>query len=239
MNLSYPRQSVSFGLKAKLALLTLALIFSTGFAMFLAPAEADAQGVVTLSVKANIRFGEPIVISGTGFGSGELIALWLTGPSGATFPGGYVNANANGTFENFPVGGGDTADNNIVIAGGAGKWAVTASGSKTKATVFVNFDVFKPVLLAAARNVGNSIVILVYAGAYWFPNERVNLWVTDGVGQVLGLDYTFADRQGFIPDPTKIVTAFGGTAGVYSLTARGATSGNITVTQFNATLIGG
>jgi hypothetical protein len=82
------------------------------------------------------------------------------------------------------------------------------------------------------------VVVAVYAGANWYPLEKVELWVTDGVGNTIGLGYAFADQRGKIPDPTSYGFAFGGTAGYYYLTALGEISNIPKVVQFVAPTLG-
>lgn len=221
----------SFGLHAKafysLAVLTLLLTLLS----FLAPTSVSAAGI-SLS-KSSIQLGETLVVSGTGFSPGEKLSFWLTAPGGAVFPAGYVNTNdKDGSFSNFPLNGGEGK-----ITSGPGKWSLTSSGLNSKTTVSVEFNILMPTLRVQAINIGNTVVLAVYGGNYWYPEEKVNLWITDGAGTVLGLGYTFADRQGKIPDPTFIGFVFGGTAGAYSLTGQGVTSNQPIVTQFVANQI--
>jgi len=227
MNSAHSIRSKGFGLKAQLLVAVMALVFSLTSMLFTAPTAADAASA-TLSVKVTtptgnpssplgIKAGEAIIVSGSGFAPNELIALWLTGPSGTAFDAGSVNAANDGGFSNFPLKG----DDKLTIASGFGTWAVTARGVSSKVTIFVNFTVVRPLLVLGTANLGSNISLVVYLGAYWFPNEKVNLWVTFPSGDVAALSYTFADGQGFIPDPTKFGFLVTGPSGVYAVTARG------------------
>lgn len=231
--------SANSGLKAKSLLAVLVLVFSLSSFWFVFPAQAEAA-TATLTVKASIRMGDPIVVSGTGFSPDEKLAFWLTSPTNAVIPAGYVNvSHADGSFSNFTLKGNDAeAFARTTAPYGTGQWALTAQGLSSGIQVFVNFTVLDTTLLVSALNIGNSIVVAVYAGANWFPQEKVFLWVTDSVGNVIGLGYGFADRQGKIPDPTSFGFIFGGTAGYYYLTAQGEISKQPRVIQFVAPLLG-
>lgn len=231
MNLS--RSSQSKRLKAKLLLTTMALLFSLS-SFFVAIPTAGAAGI-SMS-KASYRLGESLIVSGSGFGAGEKIALWLTGPSGTAYDAEYLNANLNGTFESFPVGGGNTTANNIYVQSGPGTWYLTAKGLTSGATAITNFAIRTPTLTAQGVTVGN-VLLIFFVGGDWFPGEKVILWASGGDGQAVTGGYTYADGNGKIPDVTVSALQFGytGTAGNFALTAQGNSSGWRAISTFTAT----
>ncbi|MEI6045793.1 MAG: hypothetical protein WCS37_15710 [Chloroflexota bacterium] len=236
MLLSRSIQSKSFGLKAKFLLAVMALVFSFSSFAFFAPASVvDAAGVTFSVDKATVRLGEPILITGSGFLSGEKIAIWLSGPGGPkdVHDAGYLNAGPDGVFTSFPVGGGDTSANNITIGSGAGQWAVTVQGLNSGFTASATFEVLAPELALAGAHLSGTVYLVIYAGINWFPEERVSLWITAPDGSTAALEYTYADASGNIPDPTKIGFIFSGPVGIYGVTAQGAVSKHPVAVHFS------
>ncbi|MEI6044601.1 MAG: hypothetical protein WCS37_09625 [Chloroflexota bacterium] len=227
LNSSIPFKGV--GLKVKLFLMVMALLFSLSGSLLVTNA---AEATLTLD-KTTIRLGEPILISGSGYSAGEKLSVWLTGPSGGTYDGAYLNANSAGSFTSFPIGGGNTDLNNITIANHAGTWAVTVQGSASGLIASATFTVLSPNLTLTGNNLGNNIFHVLYSGSNWFPSEKVSLWVTFPDGTVTGLDATFADGDGNIPSPANNGFAFTGSVGAYTVTAQGSTSRNPITLQFS------
>jgi hypothetical protein len=233
MNLSRSVQSL-YGLKTKLLMTGMALMLAlASFVAVIPQAEAQTSGAVISLNSSAYRFGQSILVSGAGFAPGEKISLWFTTPSGTATDaeggnGTYVNANNNGTFESFPVGGGNTDANNIVVASGPGTWYLTAKGNTSGRSAITSFTVVAPAVVAQGVQVG-SVLVVFLKGAFFYPDEKINLWLTDGSGAVLALPYTFADRQGNMPDPTfgsvpNVAVPTSPNGGPYTLSARGATS---------------
>jgi len=225
--------SRSFRLKAKLLLTTMALLFSLS-SIFVAIPSASAAGI-SMS-KSNYRLGESLIVSGTGFATGEKIALWLTGPSGNAYAAQYLNASSGGTFENFPVGGGNTDGNNIVVVSGSGTWYLTAKGLTSGTTAITNFSVRAPTLVAQGVTIGN-VLLIFFAGNSWYPNEKVTLWASGADGKAVSGGYTWADGNGSIPDVTVpgLSYTFTGSSGDFALTAQGSVSGYRAISVFSAT----
>lgn len=225
--------SRSFGLKAKLLLTTMALLFSLS-SIFVAIPTASAAGI-SMS-KSSYRLGESLIVSGTGFASGEKIALWLTGPSGTAYDAEYLNASQGGTFESFPVGGGNSNANNIYVQSGSGTWYLTAKGLTSGTTAITNFAIRNPTLVAQGVTIGN-VLLIFFAGGDWFPNEKVTLWASGADGKAVSGGYTWADGNGKIPDVTVpgLSYTFTGSSGDFALTAQGATSGYRAISTFTAT----
>lgn len=222
-----------FSLKARFSLITLVLLLSAAFVF---PTIASADATATISVKSDggLQLGQPILVSGSGFSAGEKIAFWLTSPHDKVFDAEYANVGADGTITGFPLGGGNTdATNNITVGSGAGVWSVTAKGLTSGTTAVTTFTIISPKIAVAGVNVGGNVFVVAYAGAYFFPEEKVSLWVTFPDGSVGPLAYTFADKRGNIPDPTKFGFVFSGPVGEYALTAEGAISKTPTIVHFS------
>jgi hypothetical protein len=224
--------SKSFGIKAKILMAVMAVMLSFGtFVTVLPTTEAAAA---TLSVEKLIyKLGQPIRISGSGYAGGEKIAIWLTSPSGKGFDAGYLNAVSDGSFTSFPIGGGDTDANNILIASGAGIWKVTVKGLASGQTAISAFGVVGPDFAVVPSQVDGRLFLALYLGVNFFPLEKVDLWVTFPSGNVIALPYTFANGLGKIPDATTVGGFFfTGPDGVYGVTARGRVSQTPVSVQF-------
>jgi len=195
MNLSRSIQS-SYGLKTKFLMAATALMLALSALVALAPSAVEAQTSTAIALsKTAYRFGEPLYVSGRGFAAGEKISLWFTTPSGRADDaeggnGTYVNASAAGTFDNFPVGGGNSDANNIVILNGPGTWYLTAKGNKSGATATTTFTVVAPLVVAQGVQVG-SVLFVFFVGGGFYPNEKnhavAHRWYGRSFGSALHL----------------------------------------------------
>ncbi len=207
-------------------LLTLALLFTLFLTVFtVAPAHAESS----LSLDSStIRYGQRLSLSGNGFEAGEKIAIWATGPFRTVVSMGYLNAGNDGSFSAFsPV--------YTISSGTPGDWVVTVEGISSGNSSSVAFTLLNPTLsIVDSFNLDDTIVVVTFEGAYWYPGEKINAWVTDGIGTVVSVGYYYANADGTMPASPWIGFYYPGTAGSYKVTAYGNTSGQTLVASFNA-----
>ncbi len=221
-----------FGRKTKLLLL--AAVFGLLLSLFLMAFNAPTARAAGFSVDTkNIRFGQQISVSGSGFSPNEPVAIWDTDSSGVAATLGRLFADNLGNFSGFsPVYKyGSTGED------APGTIAVTAKGINSGTTLTDTFTLAKPTLSSNAVSVavdGTPLVISTFAGNNYYPGEKISIWITDGAGKVLGLGYCNADGGGKMPNDPISGLFFAGTPGAYKLSVNGNTSGQTIVADLIA-----
>jgi hypothetical protein len=180
---------------------------------------AHAATATLTVVNPRIALGDGLIISGTGFASGEKIALWVTTPDGRALDGAYLNASSDGTFSNF-------SNPEYTFQGSPGHWHVTVQGLVSNQIASAQFDVMAPTLQATGLVLGPLVVVL-FSGEGWLKGDRIQIWITDpATGKVYGNDSTYAwvTTNGEIPASPGLIIVFEGKPGPYHITVAGSTN---------------
>jgi hypothetical protein len=199
-------------------LLVTFLVLSLALTAFTA-APAHAAAATLTVVNPKIALGDGLTISGTGFASGEKIALWVTTPDGRALDGAYLNASADGTFSNF-------SNPEYTFQGSPGTWHVTVQGLTSGQIASAQFEVLAPTLQATGLVLGPLVVVL-FSGEGWLKGDRVQIWITDpATGKVYSSQssYAWATTNGEIPASPGLVIVFEGKPGTYDITVAGTTN---------------
>nr|WP_052295000.1 hypothetical protein [Oscillochloris trichoides] len=198
-------------------------------------------GQATLIIEDNTT-GDPsslqgayVNIFGRGFVANELISIWITAPDGVVFSFPYQPVTSNiGSFAvpfqfnaNHPIG-----NYGFTALGNSSGYQVIARfylGPRTsQQTGWSQLRVAYP----AARN-GAQGTLFEVQGKRFNPYERVDIWMTLPDNSVRGLPSQYADANGeffadiYLDERLPI--------GEYDFTAKGASSGNLTIATFNLT----
>ena len=136
MNSTLKLPSGPVALRSRLLLLVTFLALSLVLTAFAAAPAHAATATLTVD-NPQIALGDGLSLSGTGFASGEKIALWVTTPDGRALDGAYLNAGADGTFSNF-------SNPEYTFQGSPGMWHVTVQGLTSGATASAEFQVMEP-----------------------------------------------------------------------------------------------
>ena len=173
--------------------------------------------------------GSPVAFSGTGFTASEVVALWATGPDSTVTPLTSIQADVNGAFSASPS------------FASVGFWQLTAHGTTSGHEVIAGYTVVNngtagvtpasPALagMGAPVTVGRGVIV-TFAPAGFGASEVVNAWMTAPDGTVVPLQTTQASSTGQV----TITTSFP-TAGLWQVTAHGASSGQNTVGRYQVT----
>lgn len=209
-------RQANFGFKTLLlvTLVALSLILSIVAAK---PAHA-ASATLTVN-NPQIALGDGLIISGTGYASGEKIALWVTTPDGRALDGAYLNASNDGTFSNF-------RNPDYAFLGSPGMWHVTVQGLTSGSLASAPFQVVAPTLQATGLVIGSQVAV-AFSGQGWLKGDRVDVWITDpATGKVYGDSNTYAwvTNSGDIPASPGLILLFDGKPGTYYITVKGTTN---------------
>lgn len=198
------------------------------------PGTAFAAVTRTGSNEAAGVQGSRVDVNGRGFLGGEQISIWVTAP--------------DGTVLNFPPGPGIFADNSgdfqtaFTFDGlnPVGTYQFTILGTLSGYRVITPFTLTSPPVTER----GWAQLYVAYPpdqrdpqrsgfevqGQLFFPNERVDIWITLPDGSVRGLPSQIADEVGdfyaVLYLDERLPTGF------YQATAKGATSNHLVITSF-------
>ena len=218
MNSTLKLQPGQSAFRTKLLLLVTFLVLSMTLTVFAAKPAHAATATLTV-VNPKVALGDGLTISGTGFASGEKIALWVTTPDGRALDGAYLNASADGTFSNF-------SNPEYTFQGSPGMWHVTVKGLESGQTASAPFQVMAPTLQATGLVLGPLVVVL-FSGEGWLKGDRVSVWITDPATGAVYSDkssYAWATTNGEIPASPGLVIVFEGKPGTYAITVAGSTN---------------
>ncbi|MEI7643824.1 MAG: hypothetical protein WCJ55_06050 [Chloroflexales bacterium] len=199
---------------------------------------APNPGQSTLFVEDNTT-GDPssqqgalVNIFGRGFVANELISIWITAPDGVVFSFPYQPTSSNiGSFSvpfqfnaNHPTGFyAFTALGNL-----SGYQVITRFNLTSRASLINGWSQLR-VAYPASRN-GSQGTTFELQGKRFNPYERVDVWMTLPDNAVRGLPSQYADANGeFFADvylDERLPT------GEYDFTAKGASSGFLTISTF-------
>ncbi len=172
-----------------------------------------------------------VVIRGANFRPAEWVSVWVTQPNGTVidYPQQYTN-NA-GTFE---------STFQFTSVHQAGRYTFTALGTLSGYQVFAPFDLrpgsSTPTGWATLRVTYPSAKVtrasgVEVAGSLFSPNERVDIWMTLPNNAVRGLPSQFADDIGNFFATIDLDERL--PLGHYNITAKGANSGRLVITDFD------
>ena len=218
MNSTFKMQPGQVAFRSKIILLVTFLVLSLALTV-LAAKPAHAAAATLTVVNPQVALGDGLTISGTGFASGEKIALWVTTPDGRALDGAYLNASADGTFTNF-------TNPDYSFQGSPGKWHATVQGLTSGAIASASFEVMAPTLQATGLVIG-PLVVVVFSGQGWLKGDRVQVWITDpATGKVYSdkTTYAWATTGGDIPASPGLIIVFEGKPGKYDITVAGTTN---------------
>jgi hypothetical protein len=218
MNSTFKMQPGQVAYRSRIILLVTFLTLSLALTAFAAKPAHAATATLTV-VNPQIALGDGLIISGTGFASGEKIALWVTTPDGRALDGAYLNASADGTFSNF-------TNPDYTFQGSPGMWHATVQGLTSGATASENFEVMAPTLQATGIFIG-PLVVVVFSGQGWLKGDRVQVWITNPATGTVYSDqttYAWATTGGDIPASPGLIVVFEGKPGTYAITVAGTTN---------------
>jgi len=175
--------------------LVLTLVMSLFLTVF-AVAPVKAAGAVLVVDNPVIAYGQPVSLSGAGFAPGEKIAIWSTDPQGLAETLGYLNASSAGDFTKY------VAKDYYDVSTPPGVQRITVQGLTSGVKAYATYTLLTPIVRAIGTDQGSGITAVTFAGAFWFPGEKVSYWITDAAGAVYikgAQGYVWADTNGFLP----------------------------------------
>jgi hypothetical protein len=211
-----------------------AMVVVPGGAPAASPCGAFAAVTRVGSNEATGVQGSRVDVNGRGFRGGEPISIWVTAP--------------DGTVLDFPAGPGIFADNSGDVRAAftfdglnpVGTYQFTILGTTSGYRVITPFTLTSPPVVQTgwarlsmafpADQADPQRSRFEVQGELFFPNERVDIWITLPDGAVRGLPSQFADNVGdfyatlFLDE--RLPTGF------YQATAKGASSGHLVITSF-------
>lgn len=189
----------------------------------LRPLQVSAASAEVAASPASASIGSTFRLSGSGFTSGESVALWTTAPDGSALAAGNILADGNGNFS-LEVYSSDpnnlaTEGNYLAISqtfdddGNAnsttwqltlknrpqvGAWHLTAQGASSSVSQIFSFNIQMPSIVNVAATpalatMGSSVSVT--AGGF-SPNGQVALWTTAPDGTALSAGNLIADSKG-------------------------------------------
>lgn len=211
-----------------------ALVVVPGGGPSQSPGTAFAAVTRTGSNEATGVQGSRVDVNGRGFRGGEQLSIWVTAP--------------DGTVLDFPAGAGIFADNSGDFQAAftfdglnpVGTYQFTILGTLSGYRVITPFTLTSPPV--TQRGWSRLYVafppdqadpqrsVFEVQGELFYPNERIDIWVTLPDGAVRGLPSQFADGVGdfyaVLYLDERLPTGF------YQATAKGASSNNLVITTF-------
>lgn len=211
-----------------------ALVVVPGGAPGANPGNAFASVTRTGSNEATGVQGSRVDVNGRGFRADEQISIWVTAP--------------DGTVLDFPPGPGVFSDNSGDFQAAftfdglnpVGTYQFTIYGTASGQRVIAPFTLTSPPVVqrgwsrlyvaAPADRADPQRSAFEVQGQLFYPNERVDIWITLPDGAVRGLPSQVADGVGdfyaLLYLDERLPTGF------YQATAKGAASNNLVITSF-------
>lgn len=188
--------------------------------------------------------GAAVNVIGSGFRAQERVFMWITAPDGAvlSWPSQFESDQfVTNDFGEF------VATFEFSSYNPTGQYFFTAKGSTSGYMVIAPFTLTaRPITTGGwgvlrvafpASEAARQRKEFEIQGDQFFPSERIDIWLNLPDGSVRGLPSQFADPYGsfFVVIDTDEELP----VGVYKLTAKGAESGSIVITDFTVQFAGG